>query len=365
MFLKEHSAKTKPFILEKEERQATYLTRIDPLSGNVSKISEERAKRNIAVSIALNVQPVEHCDFCNYSENTPEGRIEHECGAVSVPNKYPWEKHDWVTIYPPFGTHKLLISDLCFDDMERLIESSYDLALECSKDPEVIAFMDFTNWGIFAGASQQHPHSQRKSVTYDLDPKQKLELRLCNSLWEQHNKNPFDMLRDEERAQGRRVIYDNDIFIAAAFAPSCPDEVIAFPNEDFSHILQMSSSDRRRTIRPLLGVFPSLFFYRGITDLNIAIHMAPFNQMEAARKYYRWHIHIYPRRSRFPVDKAGAEIGFETNVIDSLPETTAEALRRWYQEGPKGERIAKSTDEGTDLKLLQEFHKFSQIHAVA
>ncbi|MFC1974368.1 hypothetical protein ACFLU2_03345, partial [Chloroflexota bacterium] len=322
-------------------------------------------KRNIAVSTAPNIQPVEQCDFCNYRENTPEGRIEHECGAISVPNKYPWEKHDWVTIYPPFGTHKLLLSELCFDDLERLIESSYDLAMECSKDPDVLAFMDFTNWGIFAGASQQHPHSQRKSVTYDLDPRQKLEVSLCSELSEQHNKNPFDLLSEEEREQGLRIIHDNEIFIAAAFAPSCPDEVIAFPNENFSHILQMNSRDRKRIIRPLLGIFPALFFYRGITDLNIAIHMAPFSKMEAARKYYRWHIHIFPRRSRFPVDKAGAEIGFETNVIDSMPETTADVLRKWYQEGPDGERIAKSKDEKTDLVLLQEFAKFAQSHAIA
>lgn len=362
MFLEEHAGKTIPFALNGEFKQTSYLTRVDPLSGIVAKISEERARRNIAISVDLDIRPVEHCDFCRYQEKTPKERLMHDCGAVSVPNKYPWEKYDWITIYPPFGEHKLLLSDLFFDDLERMVESSYDLSLVCAGDPEVMAFMDFTNWGAFAGASQQHPHSQRKSITCILDPRQEQELRYCRGLREHYGKNPFDMLADEERRRGSRVIYDNDAFIAAAFAPTCSDELIAFPKEPFSHILQTTSADRKRIIRPLLGLFSALFFYRGVTDLNIAVHMAPFREIEEARRYYRWHIHIYPRRSRLPADKAGAELGFETAVVDTLPEVTAERLRRWYQEGPKEEYIATSAEGLPNPKLVQEFHRFAQNH---
>ncbi|MEW6034306.1 MAG: hypothetical protein AB1603_05585 [Chloroflexota bacterium] len=357
MLLKEYAGKTVAFSTNGERIEVSYLTRVDPLSGGVAKISEERAKRGFGIVANLDIHPIEHCQFCRYAEYTPKERIEHCSGAISVPNRYPWEKHDWITIYPPFGEHKLFLSDLYFDDMERMIESSYDLALVCSRDPEVISFMDFTNWGTFAGASQQHPHSQRRSITFVSDPKQEQELRHCRELAERYGRNPFDLLTEEERQDGRRVVYDGQVFIAAAFAPTCSNEVIVYPHEPLSHILQTHNGDRMAIMRPVLGIFPALFFYRGITDLNIAVHMAPFREMEEARKYYRWHMHIYPRKPRLPMDRAGAEIGFDTNVIEALPETSAQVLRRWYAEPPREELVARREDGSPNPKLLDEFRR--------
>jgi len=358
MLLEEHSGQTALFSIDGEPRRVTYVTRIDPFSGNVAKISEERARRRIGISVELQMQPVENCVFCAFREHTPKEHIEHACGAVSVPNKYPWEKYDWITIYPPFNHHKLLLSDLYFEDLEQMIESSYELAAICARDPEVVSFMDFTNWGAFAGASQQHPHSQRKSVTRVLSPSVRNEMECCRRLAERYGRNPFHILEQEERMDGRRVIHDDDIFIASMFAPTCHNEILVFPKEDISNIMQTTEYDRRRIIQPVTGIFPALFFYQGVTDLNIAVHMATFAEMEEARKYYRWHMHIYPRRSRLPIDRAGAEIGFGTSVIDTLPETTAELLRSWYRDGPREELIAKTDDGHPDPRLLEEFRKF-------
>jgi galactose-1-phosphate uridylyltransferase len=361
MLLKEHAGRTQSFTTDGQAKQVTYLTRVDPLSGNVAKISEERARRGIGISVELQIRPIEKCDFCAFKEHTPKERIEHACGAISVPNKYPWEKHDWITIYPPFSQHKMLLSDLYFDDMQRMIETSYELATICAEDPEVIAFMDFTNWGVFAGASQQHPHSQRKSVTQVLSPVVQAEMEHCHQLMELYGQNPFSILEKEERADGRRVIHDNEIFIASMFAPTCPDEILVFPKEEIAHVVQTTECDRRRIIEPILGIFPALFFYRGVTDLNIAVHMAPYTEIEKARKYYRWHMHIYPRRARLPIDRAGSEIGFGTEVIDTIPEVTAELLRHWYTDGPREDLIAKTADGSPEPRLLEEFRKFIKI----
>jgi len=112
------------------------------------------------------------------------------------------------------------------------------------------------------------------------------------------------------------------------FAPTCPDEILVFPKDDISHILQTTEQERKRIAQSLVSIFPALFFCRGVTSLNIAMHMAPYSEMDEARKYYRWHMHIYPRRARLPVDRAGAEIGFGTQVIDTMPETDENRKRR-------------------------------------
>ncbi|MBI4289600.1 MAG: hypothetical protein HY671_14385 [Chloroflexi bacterium] len=361
MLLKEYWGKSSLFHVDSLAHQTTYLTRVDPISGGLSKISVERAQRAMGIVADFEIRPIEKCDFCEFEKHTPVERVDHDCGCISVPNKYPWEKHDWITIYPPYGHHKLLLSDLYFEDLERMIESSYDLALLCSKDPDVISFMDFTNWGPFAGASQQHPHSQRRSVTFVPDPGQQKQLERCRTFSEMYNANLFDLLAEEEIRDGRRVIYNNDVLVLSSFAPCCSDEVTIFPRAPISHILQTTPAERKAMMRPILGIFPALFFYRGVSNINIAVHMAPFREMEEARGYYRWHMHIYPRRAKLPIDRAGAEIGFDTNVIEVMPERSAGILREWYTHPPREDMIARLPDGSPNEKLLAEFRKLMAV----
>ncbi len=357
-FLQEYRERWDPFNFQGEERQGMFLVRVDPLSGNQSRICEDRAKRNIGIKVDLDIRPVENCPFCQpLTDAVPRNRIEHPCGAVTIRNLNPWERQCVVTLYPPIGQHRPLLSDLYFNHLECMIEAEYDLALDFSRQPGVVGFTDFTNWGPYAGASQQHPHSQRTTISGVLDPVQSREMEQCQRLYLTHKENPFDILMREEREDGRRIVHDNDIFIAAQFAPTFSHEILVVPKYDISHILQSGSLDRSEIIKPALGVFHALFFYGGITNLNVAVHMAPFAEMEEAREYFRWHMHIYPRRASLPSDRAGAELGYDLNVIDALPENTAAKLRAWFDEGPREEMLAKRPDGSTDPKLVELFRR--------
>jgi hypothetical protein len=86
--------------------------------------------------------------------------------------------------------------------------------------------------------------------------------------------------------------------------------------------------------------------------------MAAFTEIEAAHKYYRWHMYIYLRRARLPANQAGSEIGFGTRVIDAIPEVTAELLRRWCRHGPDEELVIKSGDSCPNPRLMKEFRRF-------
>jgi galactose-1-phosphate uridylyltransferase len=337
-----------------EQKTPEYCTRIDPLFGNVTKISKQRALRykdGHAINVNLKIVPEQNCSFCNYEKETPEHRIIHESGAVSFLNLFPWEKYQWVTAYPPFknGGHKVLLSEMDFQDLEAMIESEYDIAVrvynEYKKNPDIKAITDFTNWGPFAGASKQHPHSQRQVLTHTLDPEQQRELYCCKMLAGIWKMNPFDVLIQEEIKDGKRVIFNNeDVYIGAAFAPRSQDEIIVIPKKAFSHIIQTNQNDRK-FIRCATGIFPALRYYRGITDVNIAIHMAPLEQIDEATFYYRWHMHIYPRRGHLPVDKAGAELGYGICVSSTFPEDEAEVLRDWFKSQPEEYRVISPLKE--------------------
>ena len=69
-------------------------------------------------------------------------------------------------------------------------------------------------------------------------------------------------------------------------------------------------------------------------------------------------MHILPRRSKLPADRAGAELGFDVDIIDSLPEHSAKMLRLWYNCGPKEEHVVRGWDGGLNHSLQEEFCSF-------
>jgi len=369
LFFNEQTIQCEPYTIKGQEKKPQYIVRIDPLSGNISRISKERAdeirEKNIGITTDLDIKPVENCVFCNYEKTTPEKRIIHNNGAVTFRNIGPWEKIQWVTAYPPFepynSGHKLLLSELLYDDLDRMIETEHELASLChsmyKNDGDIVGFRDFTNWGPFAGGSQQHPHSQRGTITKYMGPAIEKEISFCKYISDIYGKNAFDVLIYEENKQGRRVIYSNDVYIGAAFAPKCNDEIIIVPKESISNVLQMDTENWKRMIHPILGVFAGLFFYRGVRDLNISVHMAPFDKMEEMKDYYRWHMHVYPRKSSLPVHIAGAELGDEEYVIGTLPENTAYMLKQWFKFGGPDESIVPQNLKEEFKKHLEKTRK--------
>jgi galactose-1-phosphate uridylyltransferase len=328
-----------------------FVTRFDPIFGHRVNIAPERAKRayDLGVESTVEISPKNDCRFCNYKNETPEPRILHDCGAVSFPNLFGWLKYQWVTTYPPFiengnnGRHKVLLSEINFKDLERMLESEYDIAKVLfnlrKHDPDILGLMDFTNWGPYAGASVQHPHSQRQGVDYRPDKVEDEEMRCCRAFYHKYGANPFDALIGEELLNRERVIFDNDkVYIGACFAPTRPDEIIVIPKAEFANIIETSSPDDRTFIKAALGVFPALRCYRGVSNLNLAVHQAPFTALrvngESANQYYRWHMHIIPRSSGLPVDIAGGELGFGVTISASLPEELAQQIRHWYNRTP-------------------------------
>lgn len=359
--LVEYKDGSSPVELNGEPKIPSYCTRIDPFSGSVSRISIERADdfrgRNPGLDlVSLDMKPVEDCLFCRYKTRGARPQIEHRDGTVSMKNPFPWEGEMWVSAYPPFdpenGGHKLLLSEVLYTDVERLIRSEKKIAeifYEYYKErPNVVlSLRDFTNWGPYAGASQQHPHSQRALTTYVLTPVEREELARAKKFYEETESSLFDAFVEAELQTGERVIHDNDdVCIFSPFAPKYNDEIIVIPRERVTHVLQMDEEYMKRIMRPILGIFPGLFFYRGVRDLNIVVHMAPFSEIDNSEKFYRWHMHIMPRKSGLPVSMAGAEIGYGDNVIGVYPEYTANILREWYRpDGPNPEMVPKLLKE--------------------
>lgn len=321
--------------------------RTNPLTGHASYISVERANRGFNPSAILTSEKKStDCKLCDYRNATSGPVIFHKDGSVSISNKYPYQKFSLITLYPPFdGCHKILPSKLGFDDMERMINTEFDLAklMYDKRNRGIVGMLDVTNWGPEAGATQKHPHSQRLSMSM-LDRRIQTELKLCEKLKSELCKNPFEYYIEEERRVGSRIIHDGDVFICADFSPITDDSILIIPKDNITSVLEMDSEDyRNRIMRPVVGVLNALYCYRGVRSFNIHVHMSPFER--DVSDYYRYHIHIEPRKSGMPCHIGSIELGNTESVVTVYPEDTASVLKKWYIEGPNQELIRDDIKE--------------------
>lgn len=369
------STKLKQCGIEKEVRMTV---RCDPLTGFAAYLSEERARRKMQI-LRTHIHYEKNCDFCNPYTNTPEPRKHHEGGAVSVPNFYPWWLCQFVTIYPPFRRegetgevfHRLFPSELDQKDLTSMVESMWDLA-NYAYAQRAQSFLSFMNWGPYAGASRQHPHSQFTFMEYGgpIFSLLKLEVDTARQYYLETGRNIYDDYIAHEEMDGSRKIYSNsEVYIGAPFAPRFTDEIIIIPKLPVSSVLGLESREHRQSlIQPAWGIFPFLYFYRSVANFNIVAHNSPIMQIDedaghgiSPDKYYRMHFHIFPRRGSLPIEIAGAEVGALSSVLSKYPEDTAASARKWYA-GPSENDVPKKllregdiTVEVPDDELIEQF----------
>ncbi len=339
--------KTESLFDTKNYEGLEYEERRNPITGHTSYISSERANRGFDPGIRL-IENAEYLDNCRFCEKCDEPKLSHKDGSITIENKFPYRRFSLVTIYPPFNfKHKNSLSEIGFDDMERLVNTEYDIAKNIYKKDSVIGIQDITNWGPESGASQPHPHSQRSSLSI-LDSRTERELFLSNLLFEKYNSNPFDLYMKEERLKKERIIYDGDVFICSDFAPVSNDSILIIQKDNVVNILEMDNEQYRNKIsRPITGIMNALYFYRGMRAFNLKVHMSPFSL--DSHKYYRYHIHIEPRRLGYPCDVGGIEHGSSDSIISIYPEETASVLRECFIEGPKPDKYKDDIKKEIEL----------------
>lgn len=327
----------KPYIVFKEEirdvgKDKKMHIRYDPITNHVSYISPGTRPSGITV-VCAELKPTDDCVFCDKHQTRGDDDIEHACGAISVPNDYPTSELDFITAYPPFDrSHGILdLNTLQESFLEQLIETEFDIAKIISKNyPSMI---DFTNIGPHAGAKHSHPISERKSLPSILSA-QESSLKAAYEYIYNSWGNPYDVIIKEEIDCGERVIfYDDGVYIGTRFAPEYNNEIMIIPRINFTNITQTNESDRK-FIKSTLGIFHALHKYMDIQGANVVVHQAPFPTKPGAREYkeyYRFHMHIIPRRASPPSDIGGLELGYGFQKLDVLPEETAAILRPWFK----------------------------------
>lgn len=185
--------------------------------------------------------------------------------------------------------------------------------------------MIFHNYGHQGGASVFHPHSQIISVPI-IPPDVMRSVKGSYDYFKKNGREAHAVMMEYEMAQKKRIIFENDQFVAfCPFVSKHPYEMRIYPkfaSAHFNHIEDQSLVPLGEALNAVL-----LKMRDSLNDpaYNFFIHTAPlhFEHSDLSfDQYYRWHIEIMPRIQFEAGFEAGT--GIKINIID--PDVAADTL---------------------------------------
>lgn len=324
--------------------------RKDPITGRWVIIEVENFKNPTDYEVEQHIRRGGVCPFCPGNEHmTPPEIYTHREGEIRpdapgwqirvIPNKFPALMIEGTLdragiglydIMNGIGAHEVIIEtpdhnkelgDMMDHEVEKVIWAYRNRSLDLRGDKRFKFILLFKNYGVNAGATLEHPHSQL--IALPIVPKRVLEeLRWAEKYYDYKERCVFCDIVHQEIDERERIIIENKSFIAfAPFVSRFPFEVSIFPklhSSDFCYIEKEEVVDLARILREtLLRIKLAL----RDTSYNFTIHTSPIDTKE--RSDYHWHIEIMPRLGR----TAGFEWGTGFYLNPTPPEIAAWALR--------------------------------------
>jgi UDPglucose--hexose-1-phosphate uridylyltransferase len=127
-----------------------------------------------------------------------------------------------------------------------------------------------------------------------------------------------------ERAERVRVVEDaGNILVYQPRAASVSHQTTIIADDRSAGLADASDAALAAMADVLPRVAAGLAAVRGDPAYNLVVHAGPVGD-EAAARWYRWYVGLYPRVSR----RAGLELATGLGINPTVPEQTAPALRR-------------------------------------
>ncbi|MDP2943855.1 MAG: galactose-1-phosphate uridylyltransferase [Candidatus Omnitrophota bacterium] len=290
------------------------------------------------------------CPFCLGNESLTPPEITAIRDPATLPNTPGWQVRVVPNKFPALqiegdlnrkglgiydmsngiGAHEVVIEspyhhkdlpDLLNVEIENIISTVCNRALDLAKDKRFKYIMIFKNYGPSAGASLEHPHTQ--IIALPMVPKNVLEeIHGAHAYFEYRERCIFcDMIRQETQEK-ERVILENKHFLSfCPFVSRFPFEIMIAPKKHSSYFCHVPKEEipslasiLKETITKIKKIFPKLAY-------NYIIHTTPFDGEET--EGYHWHIEFMPKLMRV----AGFEWGTGFYIVPTPPELAAKYLK--------------------------------------
>lgn len=329
--------------------------RKDPASHTWIVLATERGKRPSDFREAPKTKKpavASGCPFCGEGEMTvpPKefsiwpGEIDKKTGkwlTRVLPNRFPALKASLEltqgqadTVYhflSGVGGHDILVdspkhnatlANMNLPQLRAVIRTYLKRYLFWKNDPRIVYALIFRNYGVAAGASLDHPHSQL-IATPVIPPRIFEELREAREYYKANGECLFcRMIKAEYENERTRLVYENRSIIAfCPFAARFPYETWILPKAHRAVIEGMPVEEENDLAEALSQVFKRINALLNDPPYNYILHVAPLRT--PGLLYYHWHIEVLPRLTR----PAGFEFGGGIFINTVSPEDAARDLR--------------------------------------
>jgi len=332
------SNKNKNQTTESELRQ-------DLVTGKWVVISPKRKKRPHTSFQEAGYKIVEQkkCIFCDPAGFGQEKDVliygEGRDWRVRVfPNKYPAFQQGTdlrKKLFGPYfaqraiGFHEVLVTrdhlkslaDFSREEVSEVLGAYQERYIKLMNKKFIDYISIFHNHGKSAGASVVHPHSQILAIPV-VSSEIRDELAGSEDYFVKNKECVFCRMVSEELAVRKRVVYQNDSFVAfCPFASRMGYEIWVMPKNHEPYFERLSKKERLKAAEALQAVLFRLYKLLDNPDYNFYLHTSPCDGK--IYDHYHWHFEILPKYSTW----AGFELGTGVEINTVVPEVAAAELR--------------------------------------
>ena len=322
--------------------------RQDISSGDWVVIATGRAKRPDDFANFERIKDDKGIEGCLFEDPIASGQeadiliYEKSDGDWSLrvfPNKYPAVSRGRVSknlsegpyvAMEGIGYHEIIVTRDHFrqlaimDTLEvaEVFDAYQQRFLELMNKKSVNYIAIFHNHGKEVGASIPHPHSQLMAIPV-VSPYIQLELDGAQKYFKANRHCVFCTVAEYESEEKKRVVFENDEFIAfCPFASRAAFEVHVMPkfhSPYFERITDKQKIKLAEVFQKALGAI-----YKALNDppYNFYIHTSPCDGKDYP--HFHWHIEILPHTATW----AGFELDTGIEISTIQPEVAAEFLRK-------------------------------------
>ena len=292
--------------------------------------------------------PENWCPFCTGSSRVPdEGydvfRYSNDFPALSHEPPLPDDVANGLFVtQPAYGRcdvllyddrHDARLADLTDEHVHKLARMWLEVYSDFASDPQIKYAFIFENRGEAVGVTMPHPHGQ--AYAYPFIPQNiRNELAGAKEHYDETGSCLFCDLLEQEIADGRRIIYENEFFaLYTPFFARTAYSVYITVKRHIANIAQMTNAELDalgEIVRDTSAMYDALF--NKPFPYMMCMHNAPTDGK--SDEHYHFHIEFIPpmRSAKKQQFFASSETGAGAWCNPTCPEEKAEDLRKAWLE---------------------------------
>jgi UDPglucose--hexose-1-phosphate uridylyltransferase len=211
-------------------------------------------------------------------------------------------------------------ADAGLSQLKLVINAYVDRYRELSAKPYVKYVSIFRNYGVEAGASLSHAHSQIIAtpivptiIDEELDASKTYQLK--------HGRCVFCDIIEQETKSSRLILENEDFIVFAPYAAINLMEFWIAPKKHSPNILSLTSTEKAAFAKTLKASLKALKDVVNDPPYNYGFHQS-YNPLD--NDSYHWHLEVYPKLATW----AGFEKSTGVYINTVTPESAAESLRK-------------------------------------